>query len=61
MSYRVSYPVVDEALANFLLLVLVFAVSVVVAVGVGSYFGVLDSAVIVEQMGRFVIDHAFAA
>lgn len=61
MSYRVSYPVVDEALANFLLLVFVFATCVVVAVGVGSYLGVLDAAVVVEQLGRFVIDHAFAA
>lgn len=60
MSYRVSYPVVDESLAGFLLLVFAFAVGVAVAVGVGSYLGVLEPSAVVEQVGRFAIDHAVA-
>lgn len=58
MSYGVSYPVVDESLAGFLLLVFAFAVGVAVAAGVGSYLGVLEPSAIVEQVGRFAIDHA---
>lgn len=58
MSYRVSYPVVDESLAGFLLLVFTFAVCVAVVVGVGNYLGVLEPSTILEQVGRFAIDHA---
>lgn len=58
MSYGVSYPVVDESLAGFLLLVFAFAVCVAVVVGVGSYLGVLEPSTILEQVGRFAIDHA---
>lgn len=54
MSYGVSYPVVDESSAGLLLLV--FAVAV--TVGVGSYLGVIEPSTILEQVGRFAIDHA---
>lgn len=60
MSYGVSYPVVDESLAGFLLLVFAFAICVAVAVGVGGYLGVLEPSTILEQVSRFAIDHAVA-
>lgn len=58
MSYRVSDPVIDEALSSFLLFVLVLVVSVAVVVSVGSYLGVLEPSTIVERMGGFAIDLA---
>lgn len=48
MAYRVSRPVVDEALTSFLFFVLVLVVTVAVAVGVGSYLGIVETQTLLE-------------
>lgn len=58
MAYRVSQPVVDEALTSFLLFVLVLVVTVAVAVGVGSYLGIVEIQTLLEQLSRFAMNLA---
>lgn len=55
MAYRVSQPVVDEALTSFLSFVLVLVVTVAVAVGVGSYLGIVETQTLLERLSEFAI------
>lgn len=55
MAYRVSQPVVDEALTSFLFFVSVLVVTVAVAAGMASYLGVVETQTLLEQLSRFAI------
>ena len=55
MAYRVSQPVVDEALTSFLFFVLVLVVTVAVAVGVGSYLAIIETQTLLERLSEFAI------
>lgn len=42
MAYKYTYPVVDQALRNFLVFVLMLLTVITIAVGMGIAFGVIE-------------------
>ncbi len=52
MKRKYTYPVADQALRNFLIVVLILLAVVTVAVATGTTFGVLDIADIQLSLGH---------